>query len=67
MPSPDRATSIAWLKGQGIKDPENSLAAAGYAPLSALEQNDEDYLVEYQSFIRQVVTPGGLNPISLAE
>ncbi len=67
MPSPDRATSIAWLKGQGIKDPENSLAAAGYAPLSALEQNDEDYLVQYQSFIRQVGTPGGLNPISLAE
>lgn len=67
MPTPDLATAIAWLKQQGAKDPETILAAAGYAPLAALEFDDDDYLAQHKTFIRQIGTPGGFNPILLAE
>ncbi|MEK6707405.1 MAG: DNA polymerase III subunit delta' [Pseudomonadota bacterium] len=67
MPTPDLATAVAWLKQQGVKDPATSLAAAGYAPLAALEFDDDDYLAQHEAFIRQIGTPGGFNPIVLAE
>jgi DNA polymerase-3 subunit delta' len=67
MPVPDPATAIAWLEQQGIKDPETCLASAGYAPLSALEFNDDDYLERHSGFIGQISTPADLNPLALAE
>ncbi len=67
MPVPDPATAIAWLKQQGIKDPETCLASAGYAPLSALEFNDDDYLERHGDFIEQISVPADLSPIALAE
>ena len=67
MPVPDPATAIAWLEQQGIKDPETCLASAGYAPLSALEFNDDDYLERHGDFIGQISTPADLNPLALAE
>ena len=67
MPVPDRATAIAWLKQQGIKDPETCLASAGYAPLSALEFNDDDYLERHGYFIEQISVLADLSPIALAE
>lgn len=67
MPVPDAATAIAWLKQQGIKNPETCLASAGYAPLSALEFNDDDYLKRHGDFIGQISTPADLSPIALAE
>jgi len=67
MPTPDLATAVAWLEQQGVKDPATSLAAAGYAPLAALEFDDDDYLAQHEAFIRQIGTPGGFNPIVLAE
>ncbi len=67
MPTPDLATAVAWLEQQGVKDPATSLAAAGYAPLAALEFDDADYLAQHEAFIRQIGTPGGFNPIVLAE
>lgn len=66
MPAPDPATAAAWLTQQGVKDPDACLAAAGYAPLAALEFNDDDYLAQHGDFIKQVSTPG-FNPITLAE
>ena len=67
MRVPDPATAIAWLKEQGIKEPETCLASAGYAPLSALEFNDDDYLERHGDFIGQISAPVDLNPIALAE
>lgn len=67
MPTPDLATAVSWLEQQGVKDPATSLAAAGYAPLAALEFGDVDYLAQHAAFIRQISTPGAFNPIVLAE
>jgi DNA polymerase III subunit delta' len=67
MPVPDPATAIAWLEQQGIKDPETCLASAGYAPLSALEFNDDDYLERHGDFIEQISVLADFNPIALAE
>jgi DNA polymerase-3 subunit delta' len=67
MPVPDPATAIAWLEQQGIKDPETCLASAGYAPLSALEFNDDDYLERHGDFIGQISSLADLNPLALAE
>lgn len=66
MPTPDPAAATAWLEQQGVKDPDACLAAAGYAPLTALEFNDDDYLAQHGDFIKQVSMPG-FNPIMLAE
>jgi len=66
MPAPDPAIAAAWLTQQGVKDPDTCLAAAGYAPLTALEFNDDDYLAQHGDFIKQVSMPG-FNPIMLAE
>ena len=67
MPAPDPATATAWLEQQGVKDPATCLASAGYAPLAALEFNDDDYLARHEAFIRQISVPGNFNPIMLAE
>lgn len=40
---PDTASSVEWLKEQGVKDPEIALTAAGGAPLKARLQSTSDY------------------------
>src|SRR4051795_4561743 len=67
MPAPDPTLATGWLRQQGVKNPERCLASAGYAPLSALEFDDETYHERHLSFIRQISAPGNFNPISLAE
>ncbi|MDP1557640.1 MAG: DNA polymerase III subunit delta' [Nitrosomonas sp.] len=67
MPNPDIATATDWLKQQGIKDPDVCLAAAGFAPLSALLFNDSEYIAQHEAFIKQISMPEDLNPIILAE
>ena len=67
MPAPDPAIATIWLKQQGVKEPEVCLASAGYAPLAALEFNDDNYLERHGAFIRQISSPGNFNPITLAE
>jgi DNA polymerase-3 subunit delta' len=67
MPAPDPASAASWLKQQGIKNAEVCLASAGYAPLAALEFNDDAYLEQHDVFIRQISDPANFNPISLAD
>ncbi len=67
MPAPDPTTAAAWLGQQGVKDPAASLAAAGYAPLTALECNDADYLERHNAFISKISTLDVFNPIAMAE
>ncbi|MDQ3185232.1 MAG: DNA polymerase III subunit delta' [Pseudomonadota bacterium] len=67
MPAPDSATATAWLKQQGVKDPAMCLASAGYAPLAALEFNDNNYLARHDAFIRQISAPENFDPVALAE
>jgi DNA polymerase-3 subunit delta' len=67
MPTPDFTQSIDWLDQQGIKNPKASLAVAGYAPLAALEYNDEEYFLQHEAFIKHISALKSFNPISLAE
>jgi DNA polymerase-3 subunit delta' len=67
MPVPDLSLAINWLEQQGIKDARGSLAAVGYAPLTALEFNDSEYFLQYENFINHISTLKSFNPILLAE
>ena len=44
LPVPPAAASLAWLKSKQVANPEAALAAAGGAPLAALEAGESDLL-----------------------
>lgn len=67
MPLPDAAAALVWLKQQEVSDPEASLAAAGYSPLSALLLAKGENAAQYGQFIEQIGHPNRLDPLSLAE
>ncbi|SEK67617.1 DNA polymerase III subunit delta' [Nitrosovibrio tenuis] len=67
MPAPDSAVATRWLRQQGVKNAEACLASAGYAPLAALEFNDDIYLEQHSAFIEQISELANFNPIALAE
>ncbi len=67
MPMPDVTTAEDWLTQQGVDDAGTCLAAASFAPLSALAFNDPGYIVQHDIFLEQVSAPATLNPIFLAE
>lgn len=67
MPIPGVATAEDWLRQQGVDNPEACLAAASFAPLSALAFNDPDYIAQHDLFLEQISAPATLNPIFLAE
>ena len=67
MPVPDLATSAAWLKQQGIKNPEASLACAGYSPLTALQMAQGETAMQHARFIQQISDPDRLDPLVLAD
>lgn len=64
IPSPEIGQVVRWLKEEGVREPEATLAAAGGAPLAALKaaQTEGDRL----AFIEGLQTPG-FDPIALAE
>ena len=67
MPLPDAAAALAWLKQQEVSDPEASLAAAGFSPLTALLLAKGENAAQYGQFIEQIGHPNRLDPLSLAE
>ena len=67
MPVPDIETSVAWLKQQHVNDPQASLAAAGFSPLTALLLDKGEHAAQYQQFIQHIGNPNRLDPLSLAE
>lgn len=46
VPRPDMQTSVAWLREQGVSQPEAALALAGGAPLRARELAESGFLAE---------------------
>ncbi len=67
MPAPTPEVAADWLRHQGVRNPEWSLASAGYAPLAALEYGDPRNLERHRAFIGQIGTPGTFDPVALAE
>src|SRR5205809_6637560 len=64
LPFPPSEPVLRWLKEQGLKQPEATLAGAGGAPLAALKAADTD--AERLLFIGSLGNPG-FDPIALAE
>lgn len=67
MPVPDIETSVAWLRQHAVNDPQASLAAAGFSPLSARLFDNSENVAQREQFLRQISDPYRLNPLSLAE
>jgi DNA polymerase-3 subunit delta' len=64
IPFPPADPVLRWLKEQGVRNPEATLAGAGGAPLAALKAADTD--ADRLSFIEDLGNPG-FDPIALAE
>lgn len=67
MPLPDAATAAAWLQQQGVNETQEYLAAAGYAPLTALLLAQGGDAANFEQFVRHVADPKRLDPLLLAE
>jgi DNA polymerase III subunit delta' len=64
LPRPDAADSLAWLRSQGVADPDELLAMAGGAPLAAAE------MAAQTAFFAQLadrLADRRLDPLSLAQ
>jgi len=64
LPFPPSDPVVRWLREQGLKQPEATLAGAGGAPLAALKAADTD--ADRRRFIEGLGNPG-FDPIALAE
>lgn len=67
LPTPDRASALAWLGEQGLSDAEAHLAEAGGAPLAALERADASLLATRRALLAELAEPRQLDPLALAE
>jgi len=65
-PSPQLA--LAWLKEQGVRDPETALAEAGGAPLAALRKAGDEASAEIHGMLLDALSGGrALDPVATAE
>ena len=67
LPAPDAASAISWLKEQGVKDPAEALAASGFAPLQAVQLDEQLGSEERGKLLRAVRQPAALDVFALAE
>lgn len=67
LPSPDAASAMRWLAEQGVKNPAVAFAASGFAPLQALQLNEQLGSEERDKLLRAVRQPAALDVFALAE
>lgn len=67
LPAPDVASATRWLKEQGVKNPAEALAASGFAPLQAVQLDQQLGSEERNKLLRAVRQPVGLDVFALAE
>jgi len=68
VPTPTREAGIAWLAGQGVQDPTQALAQAGFAPLQALSWSESGDGKEERNILLNIVPhPSKLDPLSVIE
>ncbi len=66
--TPSIEVGTSWLKAQKIKNPDNALALAGFAPLLALQQSDlSEESEEINSLIAEIQIPHKFNALAVAE
>ena len=64
---PDAPTAIRWLHEQGIKNPEQTLASAGFSPLLALQGDAQTGTDERAKLLAALRQPASLDVFALAE
>ena len=67
LPAPDAASAMSWLKEQGVKNPAEALAASGFAPLQAVQLDEQLGGEERDKLLRAVRQPAALDVFALAE
>ncbi len=60
--APEPAVALQWLRGQGVDDPEERLAAAGGAPLAAVETSERQLDDAARSALLALLAQGGSLP-----
>lgn len=66
--TPDRQAGIAWLKQQGVVNPENALAQSGFAPLQALHWAEEGEGTEdINVLLSAIQRPAQMDALALAD
>jgi DNA polymerase-3 subunit delta' len=67
LSAPDAASASRWLAEQGVKNPAEALAASGFAPMQAVQQDQQLGSEERNKLLRAVRQPAGLDVFALAE
>jgi DNA polymerase-3 subunit delta' len=67
LSAPDTASATHWLKEQGVKHPADALAASGFAPLLAVQLDEQLGSEERDKLLRAVRKPASLDVFALAE
>ncbi len=67
LPAPDTASAARWLAEQGVKNPAEALAVSGFAPLQAVQLDQQLGSEERDKLLRAVRQPGALDVFALAE
>jgi DNA polymerase-3 subunit delta' len=64
---PDTRTSAAWLRTQGVQEPELALAQAGFAPLGAAALDAANYWPARRMLIESALAAPGFDPVAVVE
>ena len=67
LPTPDTASAARWLAEQGVKNSADVLAASGFAPLLALQLDEQLGGAERAMMLRAVRQPAVLDAFALAD
>jgi DNA polymerase-3 subunit delta' len=67
LPAPDAASAVRWLEQQGVSNPVQALAVSGFAPLQAVQHDEQQGGGERDKLLRAVRLPATLDAFVLAE
>lgn len=67
LPAPDVGSAEHWLAEQGVKNPAETLAASGFAPLQAARMSEQIGGEERDKLLRAVRQPATLDVFALAD
>lgn len=67
LSAPDAAEAMRWLAQQGVKKPAEAYAASGFAPLQAVQLDEQLGSDERDKLLRAIRQPAALDVFTLAE
>ena len=67
LSAPDAESAARWLAEQGVKNPAEALAASGFAPLQAVQLDEQLGSEERNKLLYAVRQPAALDVFALAE